>query len=209
VAFTAPGSNGGSAILGYTASCTPGAASSSGPASPLLVNGLNNGQIHHCSVLASNVIGHGPASASVAVIPSASNNADLSISKSNGVSYVSGGLPTTYQIVVSNPGPAGAASARVTDTLDPVFSLATWTCTGQGGAQCDAGGNGNLDTLVHLPPASSVSIELTATVAPLPENPVSNIAAVTPPVGIVDANLNNNVATDGPDVVGVFRSSFE
>ncbi len=209
VAFTAPGSNGGSAILGYTASCTPGAASSSGPASPLLVNGLNNGQIHHCSVLASNVIGHGPASASVAVIPSASTSADLSISKSNGVSYVSGGLPTTYQIVVSNPGPAGAASARVTDTLDPVFSLATWTCTGQGGAQCDAGGNGNLDTLVHLPPASSVSIELTATVAPLPENPVSNIAAVTPPVGIVDANLNNNVATDGPDVVGVFRSSFE
>ena len=61
----------------------------------------------------------------------------------------------------------------------------------------------------YLPPASSVNIQLTTTVAALPESPVSNIAAVTPPAGIVDANLKNNVASDGPDVVGVFKSSFE
>ena len=99
--------------------------------------------------------------------------------------------------------------ARVQDTLDPEFSAVSWTCVGQGGARCAASGNGNLDQNVLLPMGSSVQFLLTATVAALPETPVSNIASVTPPAAISDPQLSNNVASDGPDIRGLFRDGLE
>ncbi len=61
VSFSPPGSNGGSAITSYTARC--GAQSASGSASPLIVSGLANGTPVACTVVATNAIGAGPASA--------------------------------------------------------------------------------------------------------------------------------------------------
>ena len=61
VAFTAPGSNGGSAITSYTATC--GSQSASGAASPIIVGGLTNGTSYSCTVTATNGVGTGPASA--------------------------------------------------------------------------------------------------------------------------------------------------
>ena len=69
VGFTAPASNGGSAITGYTVTC--GAQSATGSASPLTVTGLTNGVTVTCTVKASNVVGAGSASAaSNSVTPS-------------------------------------------------------------------------------------------------------------------------------------------
>ncbi len=67
----------------------------------------------------------------------------------------------------------------------------------------------NLDERVDLRAGSSVSFALTATVAAFPETPVSNIASVAVPAPITDPVLNNNVASDGPDVRGVFRDGME
>ncbi len=61
VTFTAPGSDGGSAINGYTATC--GAQSAIGPGSPLTVFGLPNGITVTCNVFASNAFGPGQLSA--------------------------------------------------------------------------------------------------------------------------------------------------
>ena len=69
--FTAPASDGGSPIIGYTATCNPGSISDSGAASPITVDGLTNGTAYGCSVVATNGIGDGPASASVSVTPQA------------------------------------------------------------------------------------------------------------------------------------------
>lgn len=209
VAFSPPGDNGGSAIINYTASCAPGPFLVSGIGSPLQVTGLTNGQIYSCSVAANNAAGAGPSSASLNVIPTVTFEADVSISKSNGTDFVSGGLPTDYYIEVANLGPAGVASVRVVDTLDPLFSLSSWSCVAQNGAQCEASGMGNIDTLVDLPAGSSVGFVLTATVAALPESTVSNITSAVPPAEIVDPDLDNNVANDGPDTVGIYRASFE
>ncbi len=71
IAFTAPSSNGGATIIGYTATCTSSATSISGSASasPVAVTGLSNGTAYTCAVTASNSAGTGLASATVSVTP--------------------------------------------------------------------------------------------------------------------------------------------
>jgi hypothetical protein len=62
VAFTAPTSNGGSAITSYTVTATPGTATGSGTASPITVSGLTNGTSYTFTVTATNAAGTGAAS---------------------------------------------------------------------------------------------------------------------------------------------------
>ena len=70
VAFTAPASNGGSAITGYTATSSPGGFTATGTTSPLTVTGLTNGTSYTFVVTAANLIGTSVASAaSNAVVP--------------------------------------------------------------------------------------------------------------------------------------------
>lgn len=70
VAFTAPGSNGGSAITSYTATSSPGGHTASGSASPIVVTGLTTGQAYTFTVHATNAVGNSAESAaSSAVTP--------------------------------------------------------------------------------------------------------------------------------------------
>lgn len=73
ISFTAPSSNGGAAITGYTATCTAGSTSrtGSGTASPVVVTSLTNGNLYTCSVTASNSAGTGAASTALSVTPAA------------------------------------------------------------------------------------------------------------------------------------------
>lgn len=73
VSFIASASNGGSAILGYTAKC--GTITASATASPIIVAGLTNGTSYTCSVTAINAAGSSAASTpSNSVIPVAPTN---------------------------------------------------------------------------------------------------------------------------------------
>lgn len=208
ISFDAPAQNGGGAILGYSANCTPGMHSASGANSPLTVTGLSNGVTYSCTTTATNLVGASAASGSLQVTPLAP--ADLSISVSHGSDFVAGGMPTVYTIVVSNIGPSAVSGAHVADTLDADFSLATWTCDSTNGGVCPSGsGSGEIDTLVDLPIGASVTLLWTATIAALPESPVSNMATITVPNTFNDTDPGNNIATDGPDVRGIFRDGFD
>lgn len=70
VTFTAPASNGGAAITGYTVTSTPGSLTGSGASSPISVTGLTNGTSYTFVVKAQNPVGFGANSAaSNAVTP--------------------------------------------------------------------------------------------------------------------------------------------
>ncbi|MEQ1519549.1 MAG: Ig-like domain-containing protein, partial [Usitatibacteraceae bacterium] len=75
--FTAPASNGGSAITSYTATCNPGNFSAVGSASPLVVSGLANNVVHTCSVTATNGVGTSAPSAGVVVTPLSGQGSSL------------------------------------------------------------------------------------------------------------------------------------
>ena len=85
VAFTVPDYNGGSAIIDYTATSTPGSFTGTGSGSGIIVTGLTNGVSYTFTVTARNVIGNSAASsASGAITPSTS----ITISTSQNISAV-------------------------------------------------------------------------------------------------------------------------
>ena len=71
LSFTAPASNGGSAITGYTVTSSPEGKTVTGTTSPLTVTGLTNGIAYTFTVIAINLNGNSlPSTASAAVTPS-------------------------------------------------------------------------------------------------------------------------------------------
>ncbi len=112
ISFTPPASNGGSPITGYTATCNPGAFSASGAASPLTVMGLTNATAYTCSVTAANVIGTGPASATVNVTPLAGpvcyTAPSATGSGSINACFTGGGAACTYETSRFIAAPPGA-----------------------------------------------------------------------------------------------------
>jgi hypothetical protein len=92
VSFTAPASDGGSPITGYTVACTPvgggATVTATGTGSPVIVSGLINGTAYTCTVSAINAAGTGPASGASNVVTPA------------GVTAVSTPIPTLNELAL-------------------------------------------------------------------------------------------------------------
>ncbi|NJL57444.1 fibronectin type III domain-containing protein [bacterium] len=114
VTFTAPANNGGTEIVQYTVTSTPGGITASHTASPIMVSGLTNGTSYSFTVVAINGQGAGELSvASNAVTPQGVPDAPTTVSASAGDAQATitfnapadtGGLPITGYEVTSNPG---------------------------------------------------------------------------------------------------------
>lgn len=128
----------------------------------------------------------------VSVIPP---QADLSITKTNGVSSVGQGQTTTYTITVSNAGPTAVSGASVQDALPDGVTSAVWSCAPA--ASCGAAsGTGDINTTVSLGVGGAATFTLTATVSPTATGSLVNTATVAVPAGAGDPNPANNSATD-------------
>ena len=81
-------------------------------------------------------------------------SADLSITKTDGVTTAMPGGSVTYTITASNAGADAVTGATVADTF-PAILTCTWTCVGAGGGTCTAAGSGNINDTVNLPAGGS------------------------------------------------------
>ncbi|MGE0641311.1 MAG: proprotein convertase P-domain-containing protein, partial [Thermoanaerobaculia bacterium] len=126
--------------------------------------------------------------------------ADLAITKTDGLTTAAPGQATTYTIVASNPGPSNAPGSTVADTFPGGFTDATWTCSGSGGT-CTGVGAGNINDVVNLPAGSSVTYTVNGTISGAFLGNLSNTATVAAAGGVTDGNPANNSATDNTNVV--------
>ena len=127
--------------------------------------------------------------------------ADLSVTKTDGLTAVAPLDGVTYTIVVSNAGDSSVADAPVGDTLPPELTGATWTCTNGVGGNCDDdSGSGDIATTVDLAPGGSVTFEVDATVMGSAVGTISNTVSVAPPTGVTDPDPSDDEATDTTSV---------
>ena len=128
VAFTVPASN-GSAIKGYTATCTSTDGGTSrtvnGTKSPIAVTLLTNGNTYSCTALATNGVGAGPASLPSSAFVAATPPAAPTVS---GVTRASGAVSVAF----TTPANGGAAIASYKATCSSSNGGVTRTGTAAG-----------------------------------------------------------------------------
>ena len=121
--------------------------------------------------------------------------ADLSITKTDGVTSATPGGSVTYTIIASNAGPSNVTGATVGDSFPPSLTC-SWTCAGAGGGSCTASGSGNINDSVNLPSGGSVIYTASCAIAASATGTLSNTATITAPGGVTDPTPANNTATD-------------
>src|SRR5262249_27762811 len=121
--------------------------------------------------------------------------ADLSITKTDGVLAAIPGTSTTYTIVVSNAGPSTAVNQAVTDLFPAAITAVSWTAVASAGSSvAQASGAGNINTTVTLLPGGTVTFTAVAQVSPSATGTLTNTATVAVPPG--DTTPADNSATD-------------
>ena len=134
----------------------------------------------------------GPATATLSI----GNNADLSVSKTDGSSTYAPGRNVVYTVVVSNAGPSSVTGATVADALPTGIATSSWTAVASGGASGTLSGSGAISQSVNLPSGGSMTYTVTMAVPANRTGDLVNTATVTAPAGITDPTPGNNSATD-------------
>ncbi|WP_333797218.1 fibronectin type III domain-containing protein [Rheinheimera sp.] len=130
VNFSAPASNGGSSITGYTVTASPGGISRAATASPFVFTGLTNGTGYSFTVTATNSAGTGAASAaSNTVTPIAPNQAPI----------ITQGASTTVNISEDGTPNAFALTLTATDADNDPLSWSISSAATRGTASVSAG----------------------------------------------------------------------
>ena len=125
------------------------------------------------------------------VMPASALTADLAISKSLRIGFLTN---VTFTIVARNLGPAAAHGAVVSDTLPSNVISATWACTHAGGATCTVSGSGNISQTLTAFPYGGV-VTYTVRGALTRWDTVTNTAHVVAPSGVTDPYPDNNRAS--------------
>jgi len=130
-------------------------------------------------------------------------NVDLGITKTDGVGVTTytPGSPITYNIVVSNAGPADATGASVADIVPASITGTTINCVASGTASCGtnaSAGNSLSYTGANIPVGAGnfLTITVNGTVNSATTGNLINTASVTAPGGYTETVPGNNSATD-------------
>ena len=153
------------------------------------------GSLSNTATVSSAVTDSNPANNSATDTDTLTPQADLTITKTDGVTTAIPGGSVTYTITATNTGPSNVVGATVADAL-PASLTATWTAVGAGGGTATASGTGNLNDTVNLPVGGSVTYTVTAAISASATGTLSNTATVSAPAGVTDPTPANNSATD-------------
>ncbi|WPC43962.1 beta strand repeat-containing protein [Clostridium sp. JS66] len=174
VSFTAPASDGGSAITGYTVTSNPGGFTKTGTGSPITVTGLSNGTAYTFTVTATNGVGTGAASsASSSVTPTA-------LAPLQTVAPVITGTPTAGDTSISGTAESGSSVIlSVGGVARPAVTAVggTWTVSG---LTLTAGQSISVTAQAS---GKTISSAVTATVAMAPLQTAAPVITGTPTAG--------------------------
>jgi len=127
-------------------------------------------------------------------------SADLSITKTDGISVWTPGGSTTYTVVVTNNGPLNVTGATFNDNKPAQVTGWSWTCTPQTTASCGAGSGGSIITAitdtVNIPVGKHVTYTVVAALSTSIPGNLVNTVTIASPVGMPDPIPANNNATD-------------
>ncbi|HQZ61033.1 MAG TPA: choice-of-anchor D domain-containing protein [Dokdonella sp.] len=163
----------------YTASCAISAAAS--------------GTLTNTATINSAIADPNPVNNSATDSDVLTPQADLAITKTDGVTTAVPGGSVTYTITGSNAGPSNAPGSTIADTF-PASETCTWTCVGAGGGTCTAAGSGNISDAVNLPAGASVTYTASCAISAAATGTLSNTATITG--SVTDPTPGNNSATD-------------
>jgi uncharacterized repeat protein (TIGR01451 family) len=171
----------------YTASCSISAAAT--------------GTLSNTATVSSSVTDPNPANNSATDTDTLTPQADLGITKDDGVTTGLPGGSTTYTITAVNAGPSNAPGSTVADTF-PASLTCNWTCVGAGGGTCTAAGAGNINDTVNLPAGGSVTYTAPCAIGASATGTLTNTATAAAPAGVTDPTPGNNSATDSDTLAG-------
>jgi hypothetical protein len=146
VTFTAPASDGGSAITSYTVTSSPSSITGTGSTSPITVSGLTNGTAYTFTVTATNAIGTGVASAASNSVTPATNP----------------GAPTIGTATAGNTQATVTFSAPVSNGGSTITGY-TVTSSPAGGTDSNAGTTGLSHVITGLTNGTAYTFTVTAT----------------------------------------------
>jgi uncharacterized repeat protein (TIGR01451 family) len=125
-------------------------------------------------------------------------SADLSVTKTDGVTFYTPGGTVTYTARVINNGPYPVVGAVLTDNRQVKVTSWSWTAVPDISATCaPCSGSANpLVSTLNLPVGQGVTFTIVAHIWAGAVDNLVNIANVTAPPAISDPNPANNTATD-------------
>jgi LPXTG-site transpeptidase (sortase) family protein len=137
--------------------------------------------------------------------------ADLSVTKDDGVTIVAPDATISYTILVNNAGPSDAVGATVSDPKPVQIDTWDWACTTSGGATCtpQSGLTGDFTDTVNIPAGSSITYTVTAHIsATATSGTLTNTITVTPPSDVTDMDPTNNSDDDTDNILAEFSKSL-
>ncbi|MEM1180961.1 MAG: DUF11 domain-containing protein [Acidobacteriota bacterium] len=135
-----------------------------------------------------------PATATLTVL-----EADLGVTKTDGVTSATPGSSVVYTIVATNSGPNDAPSAAVADVF-PAILTSSWTSVAAGGATGNSNSSGDLSDTLSMPSGSSVTYTVTCAIPADASGTLTNTVAIQD-LTIADANPSNDIAVDNDTVL--------
>jgi len=122
---------------------------------------------------------------------------DLSVSKTDNLTYTTAGASNTYTITLGNTGPGKINNVTLSDLLPDEVTAADWTCLASPGSDCyKDSGSDDIDLGLDLLVNGAITVVLTTTTSPVASGWLTNTVTITPPSGAIETNTINNTATD-------------